>query len=148
MHPWDSMKVREWDGEWMRGKWVRWRILDSYKLEWGNGYDDLEREVDRWTMGMVDKEKNMGMRWRHACMRIEIRGHAEWRHVHGHKHNGQTTSRCASTSNRRICLVVCNLGYLLTVKAWRKLKRPVLIITENPDSSHKEVMAWSFTESS
>ena len=76
------------------------------------------------------------------------RGHVEWRHVHGHKHNGQATSRCASTSSRRICLVVCNLGYLLTVKAWRKLKRFVLIITENPDSSHKEVMAWSFTESS
>ena len=75
------------------------------------------------------------------------RGHAEWRHVHGHKHNGQATSRCASTSSRRICLVVCNLGYLLAVKAWGKLKRPVLIITENPDSSHKEAMAWSFTES-
>ena len=75
------------------------------------------------------------------------RGHAEWRHVHGHKHNGQATSRCASMSSRRICLVVCNLGYLLAVKAWGKLKRPVLIITENPDSSHKEAMAWSFTES-
>ena len=47
----------------------------------------------------------------------------------------------ASTSSRRICLVVCNLGYLLTVKAWRKLKRHVLIITENPDFSHKEAMA-------
>ena len=47
----------------------------------------------------------------------------------------------ASTSSQRICLVVCNLGYLLTVKAWRKLKRPVLIITENPDSSHEAAMA-------
>ena len=75
-------------------------------------------------------------------------GHAEWRHMPGHKYNGQATSRCASTSSRRICLVVCNLGYLLTVKAWRKPKRPVLIITENPDSSHNEAMAWSFTESS
>ena len=36
----------------MRGRWVWWRMLDSCKLERGNGYDDLEREVDRRTTGM------------------------------------------------------------------------------------------------
>ena len=33
---------------------------DSCKPEWGNGYDDLEREVYRWTMSMVDKGKKHG----------------------------------------------------------------------------------------
>ena len=132
----------------MRGKWVWWRMLDSCKLEWGDGYDDLEREADRWTKGMVDKGKKHGDEMTTRLHENRDRGHAEWRRVHGYKHNGQATSRHTSTSSQRLCLVVCNLGYLLTVKAWRKLKRHVLIITENPDSSHKEAMAWRFTESS
>ena len=75
-----------------------------------------------------------------ACMRIEIGVMQSEGMGMGINTVGRAPAD-ASTSSRRICLVVCNLGYLLTAKAWRKLKRLVLIITENPDSSHKEGMA-------
>ena len=49
----------------MIGRWVRWRTLDSYKLERGNGYDNLKRERDRRAMGMgiLGKTMNNKRKW-------------------------------------------------------------------------------------